>query len=130
MKVNNDGLEAVAVAADLSAYEGYFVDSSQAVMASATAVPDALIIDAGIGAGSVVTLAPTVGGVPGVVTTKANATPGTINKGTNLALCSDGTVKADPGTGARVLVAQARESATAAERFKSVLISPPIVFGS
>jgi hypothetical protein len=128
MKRNNDGLEVVALAADLSAKEGFFVDSTGAIVASATVAPDALILD-GTGPGGVVTLAPCAGGVPGQVTVKLNGTPGSVVKGSMLALVNDGTVKLDPGTGARVLVAQAREPGTALERIRAVLITP-VVFAS
>lgn len=129
MKVKDDNLEVIVAASDQRTKEGFFVNSSGVIVSSATAAPDALIIDGG-NTGEPTTVMPCAGGGHGVPTVKLNGTPGTVNKGTKLALVNDGTVKADPGTGARVIVAEARESGAADERIKAVLISPPVVYAS
>lgn len=43
---------------------------------------------------------------PGIVQVRLNETPGTIETGTELALCADGTVKAATGTAGEVIVAR------------------------
>lgn len=129
MKVKNDNLEVITAASDQRDKSGYFVASTGVIVSSATAAPDALILDGG-NTGESTTVMPCAGGGSGIVTVKLNGTPGTVNKGTKLALVNDGTVKADPGTGARVIVAEARESGAADERINAVLISPPVVYAS
>lgn len=69
-------------------------------------------------------------GYDGEVQLKVNGTPGTINAGTYLKLAANGTVNADTGTGARVVVAQALESAVANQLVRARLLSTPDIFAS
>lgn len=129
MKVKDDNLEVITAASDQRDKEGYFVTSSGVVVSSATAAPDGIIIDGG-NTGNVTTIMPCAGGGAGIVTVKLSGTPGSVAKGTKLVLVNDGTAKADPASGARVIVAEAREAGAADERIRAVLVSPPIVYGS
>jgi hypothetical protein len=129
MKVKDDNLEVITAASDQRDKEGYFVATTGVIVSSATAAPDAVILDGG-NTGETTTLMPCAGGGSGLVKVKLNATPGSVVKGSKLVLVDDGTVKLDPGEGGRVIVAEAREPGTANERITAILVSPPIVFGS
>jgi hypothetical protein len=67
-----------------------------------------------------------------IVKMKAAATPGSIVAGSMLVL--DGTtlgaVKLDPGTGARVTVGHAQESAAAGELFEATFELPVVISGT
>ena len=126
MQTKLDTFEVITAASDQRDKEGYFVAATGVIVTSATAVPDAVIIDGG-NTGETTTVMPCAGGDAGVITVKLSAAPGAVVKGSRLVLVNDGTVKLDPAAGARVQVAEARESGTAGERIRAVLISPPIV---
>lgn len=126
MLIKPTSLQAITAASDQTDKEGCFTDASGVVMASATAVPHGLIVDGGPSGGTT-TIATCAGGAPGSFNVKLHSSPGTVNKGTRLVLHSNGTTKADPGTGSRVVVAEAQESGAANELIEAVLISPPIV---
>jgi hypothetical protein len=126
MIVNNQATLALTPTADQSDLEGYFVEVSGANVAvcnAATDIPLGVIID-----GEPTTGKSTIavsGAFGGIVTVKVAATsPGTINRGTYLTLRADGTVQADAGSGARVRVARALESAAAGELVQAVLVEP------
>lgn len=61
---------------------------------------------------------------PGTVRVKLDATPGTIAIGTYLVPTNTGTVKADPGTGSRMVFARALESGSANELIEAILFHP------
>lgn len=115
-------------AADLSAKKGYFVkngaDSTSVALVTGATDASVGVIVAGLPAGGHNGIA--VPGVEGAVKVRLNETPGTVDTFTYLALCADGTVKADPGTGARRLVAQALEPGVAGENIIARLIEPQV----
>jgi hypothetical protein len=116
----------ITPSADHTGKEGYFVDltDGEAVISTtATVAPFGVIIEGGTTAGKSSIALP---GVSGSVPVKITGTsPGTIAKGTKLILAAeDGTVKADPGTGARVIVAEAQESGVANEIIEARLLEP------
>lgn len=122
--------------ADHSDKDGYFVSLNQdtgkvSIVAGATAAPHGVILD-GAEAGDSDSIALSAGGLPGTVEVKLSANPGTVKRGTLLALdaATLGTVKADPATGARVLVAQALEAGTAGELIEAVLLYPQVIAGA
>ena len=69
-------------------------------------------------------------GFEGEIQLKLNASAGTVNPGTYLKLAANGTVTADNGTGARVVVAQAIEAAPNSALVRARLLSTPNVFTS
>jgi hypothetical protein len=126
MIVNDKALLALTPTTDQSALEGYFVEASGlnvAVVNSAADIPLGVIIDGeGTDGKSTIALSESFAGI---VTVKVTGTaPGTINRGTYLTLKADGTVQADAGTGSRVQVARALESAVANELVQAVLFKP------
>lgn len=107
--------------------EGKFVDAAGAVLAAGTAAGYGLVVRSDDPDGySTVALH----GYPGVVEIKLHSTAGTVNKGTLLALHTDGTAKADPGTGARVVCAQALEAGANSVLVKARLLSTPLIYAS
>ena len=115
-----------APTADQSASRGYFVEASSgsvAICNAATDIPLGVIVDGGSSTSAKSSIA--ISGAGAVAIVKVTGTsPGTINVGTYLTLKSDGTVQADAGSGARVQVARALESAAAGELIAAVLINP------
>jgi hypothetical protein len=114
-------------AADQTNKEGYLVDvdaSGNATLIDATAdLPFGVILEgAPVTGKSSVALA--AGGFRGTVRVKLGAAPGTVKAGTLLQTNNDGTVRADAGTGARVLVGQALEAGAANELIEAVLYKP------
>lgn len=126
MQIKPTALQGITAPADQRAKEGHFTDAAGAVVSSATAAPHGLIVDGG-DTGGLTTIAPCAGGAPGSFSVKLSAVPGSVVKGSRLVLVNDGTAKLDPGTGARVMVAEAQEAGAAGELIEAVLISPPIV---
>lgn len=112
--------------ADHTGKEGYAVSAAGALMASATAVPYAVIVEGQPTTGKD-TVAPFAGGVAGVIKVKLHTTPGTVNRGTRLISHTDGTFKADGGSGARVQCAEAQETGAAGELIEAVLITPLVL---
>lgn len=60
----------------------------------------------------------------GTVRIKLDATPGTVVLGTYLVPTNTGTVKADPGTGTRMVFARALEAGSANELIEALLFHP------
>lgn len=119
-------------AADHTDKEGYFVELSSgnaAIVNATTDIPLGVILEGRPTTGKD-SIAISAGGLSGTVKVKVKgSSPGTIALGTLLQLHSDGTVLADAGTGARVLVAQALEAGAADELIEAVLFKP-VVFAS
>lgn len=115
-------------AADHSALRGYFVEVSSgkaSVCNAATDIPLGVILE-----GAPTTGEDTIavcGGGAGVVAVKCAASAGSISIGTYLVLHTDGTVKADPGTGDRVQVARALEAGANGALIDAVLINPVFI---
>lgn len=115
-------------ASDLTGKSGHFVTVSAAgavdLPATATQAPFGLALtDAPTGEPVSVALAR--GGLAGTVRVKLAGPVPSI--GALLALQAGGRVIADPGTGARVLVAQAVETGVTDELIEAVLIAPLIL---
>ena len=123
---------AITPDADHSGKEGYFVDivaDETSISADPTVAPFGVILEgddatAANGRDSVATP-----GVKGTVPVKITDTdPGAIALGTKLILAAeDGTVKADTGAGARVIVAEAMEAGAAEEKIEARLIEPQVI---
>lgn len=117
--------------ADHTGKEGYFVDLSSgeaSISDTPTVAPYGVILQGQPTSAKDSIATP---GVTGTVPVKITDTsPGTINRGTKLVLAAeDGTVAADPDTGARVIVAEACESGAAEEIIEARLLEP-VVFAS
>lgn len=134
--VKTNALIPCPTATDHTGLDGHFVaidgaTGAVALPANATTAPYGLIVDGGL-PGENDTVAVCRGGVAGTVRVKLSGNPGTVNPGTILALdaTAPGKSKADPGTGARVLVAQSLEIGTADELVEAVLINPEVIAGA
>ncbi len=115
-------------AADHTGKEGYFVDLSSgkaAISETATVAPFGVIVEGQPTTGKDSVALP---GVTGSVMVKiTGTTPGSIVKGSYLVLAAeDGTVKLDPGSAARVVVAQALEAGAANELIEARLVEPRV----
>lgn len=125
MQIKTVAILSFAPLADQSASEGYFVEASGngvAVCNAATDIPLGVILDGEpISGRSSIAIA---GGFPGTCHVKLGATPGAVVRGAFGTLNADGTVRADPGTGARVRVCRFLEAGTADELVEAVLINP------
>ncbi len=124
-------LIALNSASDLSGKEGYFIKvagdgvSVTAVTAAATDVPLGVVsAEAAAGANAGILIG---GAFQGTTRVKLSPTPGAVILGSYLVITADGSVRLDPGSGARVQVARAVESGVANERVEAVLL-PPVVF--
>ncbi len=113
--------------ADQTGKEGYLVDVDSSEKASlidaTTDLPFGVILEGGSTSGKSA-IAVAAGGFKGTVRLKLGATPGTVKTGVLLQTNNDGTVRADAGTGSRVLTAQALESGAAGEFIEAVLFKP------
>jgi hypothetical protein len=115
---------------DHTGKEGYavkIVNGATQVVDAITDIPFGVILD-GATAGrsdSIAMFASAVGALP----VKLDATPGTVARGTPLAITATGTFKANPGSGARVLCAVAMEGGAANELIEAAL-QTPIPFSS
>jgi hypothetical protein len=110
--------------ADHTDKRGFAVVNSSgnaALSASATDIPLGVIVDGQptTGKSSVA-----INGTGAIVKVKLHSTAGTINPGTYLVLHTDGTGKADPGTGNRVQYARALEAGANSALIDAVLINP------
>ena len=105
---------------DSTVAEGVFVDAAGAAHASATTRPFGVVVTSDFPAGWCTVALP---GDPEEVQLKCHSTVGTVVKGTRLVMHTNGTVKADPGTGARVIVAEALESAVNSQLVIARLLS-------
>ena len=123
MQTKIAALLVVASTADLSTKEGYFLQPDGTLPTAATDVPLGVIVD-GRDKSADVAVPP---GAPGIFHVKLSGTPGTVNRGTYLVLHTDGSAKADGGTGARVRVARALESGAADELISAVLLAPQVL---
>ena len=126
----DQGVIALTPTADQTLLRGYFVEASSgsaAICNAATDLPIGVIVDGGLTTGkSSIAVSPGL-----VVPVKVTATsPGTVVLGTYLTLKNDGTVQADAGSGDRVQVARALESAAAGEIISAVLINPVAIAGA
>lgn len=111
-----------AHSADFTGLEGYFVESAagaDTISNAATDIPLGVITEGLPSKSSIAT--PNFGGT---VKVKLHSVPGTVVRGTFLVLHTDGTVKADPGSGARVRVARALEAGAASELIEAYLLEP------
>jgi len=112
---------------DHTGKEGYFVDvdatEKAALIDATTDLPFGVILEGATTAGKSA-IAAAAGGFKGTVRVKLGAAPGTVRAGVLLQTNNDGTVRADAGTGARVLTAQALESGAAGELIEAVLFKP------
>ncbi len=126
MQSRESAIIAVLVAATLVAKEGYFVKvDTNEKLAAVTAASDIPFGVVTLGKDTTQLSSVAVcGGCQGTFKVKLGATPGTVKRGTYLQLNADGTVKADAGTGARVIVALAIESGAANEQIDAVLLVP------
>jgi len=110
--------------ADHSDKRGYFVVNSSgnaALSSAATDVPLGAIVDGSPVSGKD---AVAISGTGAIVKVKCHSTAGTIVAGTYLILHTDGTVKADTGSGNRVQVARALEAGADSALIDAVLINP------
>jgi hypothetical protein len=103
--------------------EGRFITSDLMLVASALALPWALIVNHTDGTVAA-DVAVCSGGSPGTWPVQLSATPGTVTRGTKLMLTSNGTVKAHDGSTSARIVAEACESGTANELIECVLVTP------
>jgi hypothetical protein len=109
-------------AADFTGADGKFVESAagaDTISNAATDIPLGVITEGLPSGSSIATPA-----FAGTVKVKLHSVPGTVVRGTYLVLHTDGTVKADPGTGARVRVARALEAGAASELIEAYLLEP------
>lgn len=110
---------------DLSDKEGYFVEPASgkvSIVNAATDIPLGVIVHGTTAGGhNSVAMAGQVARV------KCNATVGTVNDGTYLTLAADGTVVADPGTGARVRVARAVETGANYALIDALILDPVVL---
>jgi hypothetical protein len=117
----------LAPSTDHTGKEGYLVDvdaTEKASLIDATAdLPFGVILEGATTSGKSA-IAVAAGGFKGTVRLKLGTTPGTVKAGVLLQTNNDGTVRADAGTGARVLTAQALESGAAGELIEAVLFKP------
>jgi hypothetical protein len=113
--------------ADHTGKEGYLVDvdatEKAALIDATTDLPFGVILEGATTSGKSA-IAVAAGGFKGTVRVKLGATPGTVKAGVILQTNSDGTVRADAGTGSRVLTAQALESGAAGELIEAILFKP------
>jgi len=124
----------VASGEDHASQRGFFVvpsGSSVALASDALTAPLGVIVDGGASATGEPDSVAICGGGAGVVRVKCAASPGVIAAGANLVLDATtlGAVKADPGTGARVVVARALESGAAGALIDAILVHP-IIYAS
>lgn len=103
--------------------EGRFITADLMLVASALALPWALIVNHTDGTVAA-DVAVCSGGSPGTWPVQLSATPGTVTRGTKLMLTSNGTVKAHDGTTSARIVAEACESGAANELIECVLVNP------
>lgn len=109
-------------AADFTGLDGYFVESAagaDTVSNAATDIPLGVITEGLTVGSSIATPA-----FSGTVKVKLHSTAGAVVRGSYLVLHTDGTVKLDPGSGARVRVARALEAGANSELIEAYLIEP------
>lgn len=125
MQIKTAAILALAPITDHSGKEGHFVEPSGAgveVVNSATDIPLGVILDGEVVGGRDSVAIP--GGFPGTCHVKLGSNPGAVVRGAYGVLNDDGTVKLDPGEGARVRVCRFLESGAADELVEAVLIDP------
>lgn len=123
--VRTNGIIPMTPAADQTGKEGYFVEVSSgeaAVVNAATDVPLGVILYGEDTDGQSAIGIP--GALAGTVRVKLGGAVTAI--GTKLQLEADGTVIADAGSGARVLVAKALETGAEDELIEAALIEPEV----
>ncbi len=126
-KLKEGGYERIVASGDHQSKEGYGVTAAGAISASATAEIYGVIVVADDPDGESTIAMPQC---PDKIEVKLHTTAGTINKGTRLVQHTDGTFKADPGTGARVITAIAQEAKVAEGQLLAARLIPPIVLAS
>lgn len=120
--VKEQGILALTPNQDHTGMEGYFVVFSNGNASLSTSATDeviGVIVD-----GDITTAKSSVavnGAFSGIVKVKLQSS---VNQGDYLVLFTDGSVKTDPGTGARRRVARALESGNAAELINAALMPP------
>ncbi|MDB6131997.1 MAG: hypothetical protein JWM59_240 [Verrucomicrobiales bacterium] len=107
--------------------EGILVDAAGVAVASASALPYGAVIRSDDPDGLSTVALP---GYDGIIELKCHTAAGAITKGTLLVSHGNGTVKADPGTGARVIVGRAVEVGANSALLKAILFSAPILYAS
>jgi len=132
MIVKNSQIIPVTPAADHSGKDGYFVDIASgeaAISTDATVAPFGVITEGFSNTNAPAKDSIATPGFGGTVKVKITGTsPGTIVLGTKLTLAAeDGTVMADAGSGARVIVAEALESGSGEELIEARLIEPQVI---
>lgn len=111
-----------AHAADFTGEDGKFVESAagaDSISNAATDIPLGVITEGLPTKSSIATPA-----FSGTVKVKLHSVAGAVVRGSYLVLHTDGTVKLDPGTGARVRVARALEAGANSELIEAYLIEP------
>ena len=128
MIARDNAILALTPAADHTGKEGYFVEltgGEAAIVNAATDVPHGVILEGFPVAGAAKdSIAISAGGFSGTVKVKLS---GAVSNGDLLELAADGTVVADSGAGARVLVAQALEDGADEELIEAVLFKPEVL---
>lgn len=122
-----DAIVSLTAAADHTGKEGYFVEVASgdaSISNAATDIPYGVIL-AGAAAEADDTLAVSGSGL--IAPVMLAAEPGTVGAGTYLVLHTDGTAKADPGSGDRVQVARSVEDGTGGALVRAVLINPVFI---
>lgn len=115
-------------AIDLRQKEGYALkEDSSGKLTTVSAATDLPIGVVHMGADKGLPTNYTMTAYHGVVGVKLDATPGTVNNGTQLVTTATGTWKAKPATGACVVSAIARETGEAEQLLEATLCAP-IVF--
>ncbi|MDB6133307.1 MAG: hypothetical protein JWM59_1550 [Verrucomicrobiales bacterium] len=111
-----------------AAAEGLLVDAAGVAIASASALPYGVVLRSDDPSGYSTVALP---GYNGIIEMKCHSTAGTIAKGTLLVThSSGGVVKADPATGARVVVGRAVEAGANSALVKAIFFSSPIIYTS
>lgn len=106
---------------------GLWVTNAGALQTSTTARPYGVVERSDDPEGYSTVVLP---GYDGVIQLKLNASAGTVVAGTLLKLDANGTVEADTGTGARVVVAEAMEAGANGQLINCRLLSTPLVYAS
>ena len=125
LKIRVCAIISLAVAGDYSTKKGYLVThdgTTATISASATARANGVILDGGIDANGKATIG-LLGGIEGTIPMK---TSGIIAAGAFVQQAADGTILTDAGTGARVIVGQAVESAVSGDIIEVVPFLPQI----
>jgi hypothetical protein len=133
MKIREDGIISLTPAADYTAKRGYLVThdgSTATVSASATVRANGVILDGNPTAAGYATEKVTVGLLGSIKGTVLMCAGGAISAGAWVQQDTDGQVLTDAASGARVIVGQALEAATAAGDLIEVAPTSPLYIAS